>query len=219
MAVIETMVAAPIVALGITHPEGHEAFGKAEQSVMILLNVFLRPSMMIIGYIAAIALSYVSVWIINAGFDNAIGFIQGGDNSGSGGSGSGGYTSWAGTFAFFFSILMYTMMYLTVVTKAFTLISVLPDKVLRWIGGSPESYGSDTAQWGEEAKGKVEKAGESTVAGQEKMAQKATAGITEGIGKLKGGKDGGSAQATPGSKPEGGDGGTPPVPPEAAAGG
>ena len=220
MAVIETMVAAPIVALGITHPEGHEAFGKAEQSVMILLNVFLRPSMMIIGYIAAISLSYVSVWVINAGFDNAIGFIQDGDGSETGGtswgsnlnggSGSGGYTSWAGTFAFFFSILMYTMMYLTVVTKAFTLISVLPDKVLRWIGGSPESYGGDTAQWGEEVKKKVDDAGKETQNAQNKMGQQAAAGITEGIDKVKslaGGKGEDASAQGKSSPPPGGAGG------------
>ena len=198
MAVIESMVAAPIVALGITHPEGHDAFGKGEQAIMILLNVFLRPSMMIIGYIAAIALSYVSVWIINAGFDNAIGFLQGsaaygtaGDPSSvpSGGI-SGGYTSWAGTFAFFFSILIYTMMYLTVVTKAFTLISVLPDKVLRWIGGTPESYGSDSAQWAEDTKGKVTEAGKDSIAGQEQSMKQMAGYGAQAIGKAKGDKSG-----------------------------
>ncbi len=56
ISVIEAMVAGPIIALGVTHPEGHDAFGKADQAIMILVNVFLRPSMMIIGYIAAIAL-------------------------------------------------------------------------------------------------------------------------------------------------------------------
>lgn len=190
IAVIEAMVAAPIVALGVTHPEGHDAFGKGEAAIMILMNVFLRPSMMIIGYITAIALSYVGVWVLNAGFDHAIGFIQGGvdhdtgggflgfkgdiskgggmqnwnsfaDNDG-GGSGSGGYKGWAGIYAYFFSILMYTTIYLIIVQKSFTLISYLPDKVLRWIGGSPESIGEQTAGWGEEAKQKVGEAGKST---------------------------------------------------------
>ncbi|KTD12993.1 type IVB secretion system protein DotA [Legionella jamestowniensis] len=183
MVVIEAMVAAPIVALGVTHPEGHDAFGKGEQAIMILLNVFLRPTMMIIGYIAAIALTYVSVWIINAGFANAMSFIQG-SSSGSTWQFSGsaeslvqqashinttqGYTGWAGIYGFFFSILIYTTMYLIVVQKAFTLIVVLPDKVLRWIGGQPESVGQEAAQWGEEAKGQVGKAeGATTKAAQQ----------------------------------------------------
>ncbi|WED42440.1 type IVB secretion system protein DotA [Legionella cardiaca] len=184
MVVIEAMVAAPIVALGVTHPEGHDAFGKGEQAIMILLNVFLRPAMMIIGYIAAIALSYVSVWIINAGFSNAMAFIQG-SASGSTWNFSGsnqslieqasnidttqGYTGWAGIYGFFFSILVYTTLYLTVVQKAFTLIVVLPDKVLRWIGGQPESAGQEAAQWGEEAKGQVSKGEAGTTKAQQQI--------------------------------------------------
>jgi defect-in-organelle-trafficking protein DotA len=202
MSVIESMVAAPIVALAVTHPEGHDAFGKGETAIMILLNVFLRPSMMIIGYIAAIALSYVSVWIINAGFDNAIGFIQGGGYYGTGddaeaistaiGGVQGGYKDWAGIFAYFFSILVYTMIYITVVTKAFTLIAVLPDKVLRWVGGSPESYGQDTSQWGDETKQKVDKSSEDTTKALGQVNDKLGAHAGNAIAKVTGKKTGDS---------------------------
>ncbi|HAT2039132.1 TPA: type IVB secretion system protein DotA [Legionella pneumophila] len=241
IAVIEAMVAAPIVALGVTHPEGNEAFGKGEFAIMILVNVFLRPSLMIIGYIAAIALSYVGVWILNAGFDHAISYIQSDqgietwkkgdfadknansaycqkypadckmiqagqtvanwtgskidtsqwDDFGSKLSGDyqstalqGGYSGWAGVYAFFFSILIYTTMYLIIVQKAFTLIAHLPDKVLRWIGGSPESFGQETMQWGEEAKGKVEKAGEATYGAEKAIGDKLGAKGQEMLGKL-----------------------------------
>jgi defect-in-organelle-trafficking protein DotA len=250
ISVIEAMVAAPIVALGVTHPEGHDAFGKGEAAIMLLMNVFLRPAMMIIGYISAIALSYVSVWILNAGFDNAIMYIQGGNSNGIGsagmelslpatgasnasftgnsnssystggigpqtGSGSGGYKDWAGIYAYFFSILLYTTMYLTVVQKAFTLISYLPDKVLRWIGGSPESLGAESAQWGDEqVKGKMGEASKGTQDAQGQMGkqlggmgQKAAGamkgkmdkGSEEGSVKARGGKDGGeSTPSVPG---------------------
>lgn len=206
MAVIEAMVAAPIVALGVTHPEGHDAFGKGEQAIMILMNIFLRPSMMIIGYIAAISLTYVSVWVINAGFTNAISFIHQGYNvplaqqvaTVGAGTITGGYVNWAGIFAFFFSILVYTMLYLTVVQKAFTLISALPDKVLRWIGGQQESYGADTAQWGQEVQGKVSEAGKDTAAGQAQMDKQMEGKFGKMLGKGKegaSGSKGGSAQA------------------------
>lgn len=75
MAVIEAMVAGPIVALGVSHPEGHDALGKAEQAIMILINVFLRPAMMIIGYIASISLSYVTIFILNSGFVHIMQFL------------------------------------------------------------------------------------------------------------------------------------------------
>ncbi|OGT46574.1 MAG: hypothetical protein A3F17_05190 [Gammaproteobacteria bacterium RIFCSPHIGHO2_12_FULL_41_15] len=66
--VIETMVAAPMVCLGLTHPEGHDFLGKAEQALMLLLNVFIRPVLMVIGLIAAMILMYVTLRILNAGF-------------------------------------------------------------------------------------------------------------------------------------------------------
>jgi defect-in-organelle-trafficking protein DotA len=215
MAVIEAMVAAPIMALGVIHPEGqHEVFGKSEQGVMILMNVFLRPAMMIIGYIAAISLTYVGIWILNAGFDEAAKFMGGKGQFSGGGNGpnyagssgfnavysmfhgglngnsaktvtapintvaagtiSGGYTGWAGIFAYFFSILIYTSMYMTIVEKAFGLISNLPDKVLRWIGGSPEQYGEHAAQWGEQIRGKVEKGGEASEKGMQGVEKQMT---------------------------------------------
>ncbi|MCE0722373.1 MULTISPECIES: type IVB secretion system protein DotA [Legionella] len=211
ISVIEAMVAAPIVALGVTHPEGHEAFGKGEAAIMILVNVFLRPSMMIIGYITAIALSYVGVWVLNAGYDQAIAFIQqenkdaaklaggvwsyGGSDAA---SGTGGYTDWAGIYAFFFSILTYTTLYLVIIQKAFTLISYLPDKVLRWIGGTPESIGQETAQWGEEVKGKTQEAGKETQGAQGQIDKTLGGYGAKGVGMIKGalGKAGGGGNVT-----------------------
>lgn len=198
MAVIEAMVAAPIVALGITHPEGEGPFGKGEQAIMILMNVFLRPAMMIIGYIAAITLSYVSVWIINAGFGNVVTFIQGPagtfvfsvtaspdpTNPSSNTIGA-GYTGWAGVYGLFFSILIYTSMYLTVVQKAFTLIAVLPDKVLRWIGGPAEQVGQDASAWGDETKSKIGEAGKDTYKAQGQIDKKAEGAVLGAVGAIK----------------------------------
>jgi defect-in-organelle-trafficking protein DotA len=209
IAVIEAMVAAPIVALGVTHPEGHDAFGKGEAGVMLLMNVFLRPSLMIIGYISGIALSYVGVWMLNAGYDTAISFMQDPSTIDQGQSGYASvvgtshygtlgaasstssstianYSDWAGVFAWFFSILIYTTMYLTIVQKSFTLISYLPDKVLRWIGGSPESLGTEAAQWGDESvKGKISAGAEKSQDAQQQIAKQAEAKAKEKMGEAK----------------------------------
>jgi defect-in-organelle-trafficking protein DotA len=252
MAVVEAMVAAPIVALGVTHPEGEGPFGKAEQAIMILMNVFLRPSLMIIGYIAGIILSYVCVWVINAGFSNVIPFIQGpskcatssstkgwvdsgnaadqgfrqgvtnatnwestsnyidcgvsvfdgvnfklagGESMVTGKPGSNefnaqgvatGYVGWAGIYGFFFSILIYTSLYITVVQKSFTLISTLPDKVLRWIGGQPESAGGESAQWAEDTKKQVSDAGGKTDKAQGQMGKEMGGKAMQGFHTLSG---------------------------------
>lgn len=184
MVVIEAMVAAPIVALGITHPEGGEAFGKSEHALMILMNVFLRPTMMIIGYIAAIGLCYVSVWIINTGFGHVIQFIQGSPD-GSPWKGGTGYTNWAGIYGLFFSVLIYTGMYLVVTEKSFNLIYMLPDQILRWIGSQPEHIGAESARWGEESKQKVSQAGDKTEGAQSQVSKQSAALVDDKVGQLK----------------------------------
>ena len=75
-------------------------------------------------------------------------------------------------------------------------------KILRWIGGQPESYGSDAAQWGEETKGKISEAGKDTISAQGQMSKNITGKVTEAVSKAKGGKGGGA-----GGKGSGGGGG------------
>ncbi len=216
MAVIEAMVAAPIIALGISQPEGEGPLGKGEQAIMILMNVFLRPSMMIIGYISGIILSYVSVWIINAGFGNVLLFIQGDPSKIASASTnlthpttqnvsnqmSTGYLGWAGLYSSFFSVILYVAIIMIVVQRSFTMITLLPDKVLRWIGGQQESYGQDTSQWTDEAKGKVEKSGEDVQKAMGQSSEKAAtkgAAAYSGIKKRMGGQ---SASVSDASKPD-----------------
>ncbi len=132
--VVESMVAAPIVALGMMHPEGHEAFGRADNALMLLFNVFLRPGMMVIGLFAGFILSYVGVWLLGAGFFGVQHVIHH-YNTGS---------------AFLWYPLCMAMLYtyfaVQVVSQAFGLIHLLPDKVLRWLsGGAQESLGGEMA--------------------------------------------------------------------------
>ncbi|MDF1677400.1 MAG: type IVB secretion system protein DotA [Legionellaceae bacterium] len=232
ISVIEAMVAAPIVALGVAHPEGHDALGKSEAGLMILLNVFLRPGMMVIGYIAAIALSFVGIWIMNAGFQNVLDYLESDEMWAAWSATS--PIPWARFFGFFFACLIYTMMYLTIVQKAFTLIAVLPDKVLRWIGGAPEGVGQETMQWGDEAKGKIGEAGGKTADAGEAVGKGAAGFIGdklsgespdtgEGDAKSQGGDGpkkppgGGSSGPTGGGSGGPPSGGPPSVPPGAGA--
>jgi defect-in-organelle-trafficking protein DotA len=123
------MVAAPLIALGLTHPEGHDLLGKAEQSVMLLLGVFLKPVLLITGLLSGIILTFVAANLLDAGFfrlmyaqltnhDNVTGGTQ---------------------FVVIIGMLIfYTMAMMAIVDQCFSLIYVLSDKTLRWIGGHPE---------------------------------------------------------------------------------
>jgi defect-in-organelle-trafficking protein DotA len=119
IAVIEAMVAAPLVALGVTHPEGHDLLGKSEQAVMLLLSVFLRPVLMVIGLIAGMILSRVVLRFLNTGFFGIVFELR--DFS---------------LFAFLAILMIYCSLLVTIVNQAFSLIYQVPDRVMRWLGVS-----------------------------------------------------------------------------------
>ncbi len=125
--VLEAILAAPLVALGITHPEGHDFLGKAEQSIMLLASVFLRPMLMIFGFIFGIILSYVAISVFNRGFSIASQYL----------------TEYNGDiFSIVYQLAMmaiYTAAILAIVNRCFAMIYEVPNKVLRWIGGPQES--------------------------------------------------------------------------------
>jgi defect in organelle trafficking protein DotA len=131
MSVVEAIVAAPLVALGITHPEGHDLLGKAEQSLMLLLSVFIKPIAMLIGFFAATLIARVGLEMLNMGlgtvlvYDSSAGF-KGGD-----------------LFQTLGFMIVYTLIVIGLINFSFSLIHLLPDKIMRWIGTSPDSYGGE----------------------------------------------------------------------------
>lgn len=151
MAVIEAMVAAPLVALGVTHPEGHDLLGQSQQAVMLLVSIFVRPAIIVIGFFGGIILTYISMRIFNQGFLYILAnYLQGfGVNIGS--------TDISSTLSMYVGVLgmliVYTYAAMSVVDQCFSLIYQLPDKIMRWIGGPPEQ--SQAAQRLGEVKGGV----------------------------------------------------------------
>jgi len=161
VSVIEAMVAAPIVALGIIYPEGqHDIFGSASAGVMLLSSIFLRPGLMIVGFWASYVMVSISVGIINYGFQSAI-----------------GYMSRSGAAITLWGLVSFIAIYVTVLTiaiqKAFTLVYEIPDKILRWIGG--QGMESGLGQELQEIKGGYEK----TVQGVQQAGQQAQSGAQE----------------------------------------
>ncbi len=191
VAVLEAMVAAPIVALGVLHPEGqHQLLGKAEPSVMLLANIFLRPSLMIFGMILGMTLSYVAVDLINMGFMGAATSIHPGAAS----LPSNGHDFWHNQVGdgldlnFLESavlMVIYSTMMVFALNKSFAMIHEIPDKVLRWIQGGEHTRGQiDTGeQEAREVKQKVDTT-------SEKGAQQAGTAMDSGI---KGSVDAGHA--------------------------
>ena len=74
ISVLVLMVAAPIICFlmlwGTTSQENPLLSREAEQFVMQIIGVFFRPTLMVVGLVVGIALSYIGIEVLNLGFVN-----------------------------------------------------------------------------------------------------------------------------------------------------
>ncbi|MBA3661638.1 MAG: DotA/TraY family protein [Gammaproteobacteria bacterium] len=172
--VIEAMIASPLIALGILLPGGQsEILGKAEHALGYAFGIFLRPALMVFGMMAAMLLANVVVTMINAGFVGVMSQM---------------YAN-AGLVEELLFLGAYTGIVLTALNKCFSLIHVIPDRVLRWMGGSTEETGAAAGEGLSGAKGGVSQAakGAQTIGGGiSKRSQSANKDLAERAQKKKG---------------------------------
>ena len=127
ISVLEAMVAAPLVAIGLVWPDAqNEVLGRAEPAIMLILNLFLRPSLMIIGLLAGIMMCWVGFKLTNLGFMTMIAH---------------GSIMFEYLFGWFVLGFIYAMLLITIAKKCFSLIHQVPDKVLMWIGDHSQHQG------------------------------------------------------------------------------
>jgi hypothetical protein len=185
---IETMVAGPLVALAILAPGGHhEILGKAEPALMLLFNVFIRPSLMIFGLVAAMLLASVVLTMINAMFGQVLLQIIGtgtGSLDNSNGQLSQGLqiaAAAANPLEMIFFLMAYVLLIIGALNKCFAAIHIIPERVMRWMGGQGEQYG-ESEGLGEMKRG-IEGGAERGAALGKEMGK-----TTEGVGEVKGKK-------------------------------
>lgn len=115
--VIESMIAAPLVALGLTHVEGHDMWGRSEEAMWLLLNVFLRPILMIFGLVSGMILSRIGLVLLNMGFGQLMSEFSKINDM---------YVS-VGRF------MIYIALAIMIVNASYSLIHKVPDRVMRWL--------------------------------------------------------------------------------------
>ncbi len=139
--VVEAVIAAPLWAIMHVHPDGEGLTGKAGNGYGLVLTVVLRPGLMIFGFVAAIVLMYPIGAFINQTFASVFQMSVGisGDASANPKGVSATLTMLAGAF-------IYVGVMTTLVNKVFSLIHMLPDQLIRWIGGQGNNFGSGMEQ-------------------------------------------------------------------------
>src|SRR5205814_638611 len=112
-----------IIALGMMHPSAQEELGKIAQGLGILANIFLRPTLMIFGFILAASLLRAGIAMLNFGFVIVLG------------------VSVRPSILSIIAVLsLYTGLVIGMVNAAFALIYELPNKILRYMGIQAEHH-------------------------------------------------------------------------------
>lgn len=158
MFVVEGMVAAPLVALGVTHPEGHDLMGKADQALMLLLSMFVRPVAMVIGLIASMVLSAVAIDILNVSFGKIIQTLYYSEEMKS----TFAPAPSLGLYNYNVSvlaatrniamILIYMFIVMALIKQCCSIIYSLPNQIMLWIGAPHRGEGMDAQQLAEGVK-------------------------------------------------------------------
>ncbi|TAL63621.1 MAG: hypothetical protein EPN79_15820 [Burkholderiaceae bacterium] len=133
--VIESIIAGPVFAAAHVFPEGHEASGRAGPGYMLLLGLFLRPSLTVIGFYLSIIVAQPVSDLINVTYGNA---VMGAEAD-----------SITGVTTMIAYVGIYVTMMTTVMHSVFSLINWVPDNVLRWIGGGLQAHGVGDQEGGE----------------------------------------------------------------------
>lgn len=136
ISIIEAVVAGPLIAAGITNPQGHEFLGKSEQSLMLMVSVVIRPALILISFMFSIILTYVAVKLTTNLMMVVMSEIMTKLDTGYLGSYFG--------VLFLSYLFVYTMF--QVVNYTFSIVYEVPAKIMRWIGAPKEdSVGSAIA--------------------------------------------------------------------------
>jgi conjugal transfer/type IV secretion protein DotA/TraY len=152
---VEAVFGSTVWMLAHLHPEG-DALGKGSQGYMLLLQLFLRPPLMVLGLIASIALMTPLGWFYSTLFMGAS--VE-----------SGALTGFSGLTMLIAMTFLYGGVQVIVIRKLFMLISIIPDQILRWIGHGVGGGGAMLGDGMDQASGAAGGAGKTLVAAMPTM--------------------------------------------------
>jgi len=148
--VFEAMVGAPLWALAHIRIDGDGLPGQAALSgYFLVLEVFIRPILIIFGLIAGISIFAASVNILNIIWDTVITNLTGFDyrleEQVAGGGAPAGITEafadyLRGPIDQFFYTAVYAVIVYMIGMSCFKLVDQIPNSILRWMGSSVESF-------------------------------------------------------------------------------
>jgi len=151
-AIFEAMVGVPLWALAHIRIDGEGMPGDAAMGgYYLILEIFLRPILIIFGFIASITIFSAQVRILHEVWSQVISNVSGSSLTAATATGpSTPATGASGSIEFlrsavdeFFYTVMYAIICYMMGMGSFKLIDQIPNHLLRWMGASVSSFGND----------------------------------------------------------------------------
>jgi len=125
--ILEALIAIPLIAMAHLKTDGSGISGDmARRSYFMILSIFLRPSLLIIGMIIGLMLFSVAIGVLNASYKSAVVGFMGMSAANEDMSG--------------LSTIMYTLLYCVLAwglcNLCFKMIEEIPNQAMEWIGGA-----------------------------------------------------------------------------------
>lgn len=153
LGVIEAMIAAPLVVLGLMTPGGHEHFGHMLPGVKMWLSLIFRPVLMVLGLLVGLVLTFIVIRFSSQAFqlvaNQIITFAGATDNYGTFSVSKMAYADNVSLTKGVISCIMLTTFCAFMVlafNKCFSCIYVVPEKVMQWVGGMADKAGEQELQ-------------------------------------------------------------------------
>lgn len=207
-AIFEAMVGVPLWALAHLRIDGEGLPGDAAQNgYFLILEIFIRPILTVVGLVAAIAIFSTQVRVLNLIWDLVTANASGYDASTADilsihGQGDQEFGYRRGVVDSFFFMIIYTVVCYMMAMASFKLIDKIPDNILRWAGAGVSSFG-DIEQDNLESLNRYAAMGGMTIgnqaAGAVVDASRGTGGALGSLLKGGGGKPTGGNAAPPGA--------------------
>jgi len=128
LTLIEAVLGAPLWAVAHLNPQGEELAGSARAGYMLILEMMLKPVLMVFGLAFAVLVSLPLGILINRVFYSTFLLTQG------------GFVGFVGMLA---AVGIYSALMLSMMKWTFSFIHKVPDQIFKWMGGG---HGSGLAE-------------------------------------------------------------------------
>jgi len=125
--VAEAVLAAPLMAAMHVHPGGDDFVGRAGPGYMLILAMVIQPALLLFGLVLAGAIMYPAGALVNMMFLGAVSGVTG--------------STGVGLIALVAWVALYVVMMTMAIHACFSLVSSVPDNVMRWVGSQAGAQG------------------------------------------------------------------------------